>query len=144
MLLLRAHRNPLVRSRAAAAAASAAVRLLSTAPLPTEAEPLAATLARHLGSDGKGLGLGLPLPPSREPLYKEVRYLRRAGAVAWPVGLLAAAAAAAHAPLPRRTPLSASTLPPPVAAELSRAPLLLPLQGHGLLQGLCQAGGALH
>ncbi len=89
MLLLR-HSNPLIRARAASAyaptlpllpppllARCGASALFSTSPAPAPpSESLAATLARHIGSDGKGLGLGWPLPPSREPRFTEVRLLR--------------------------------------------------------------------
>ncbi len=40
-----------------------------SAPAPSPAD-LSAALSAHLGPDGRGLGLGWPLPPSRAPLYQ--------------------------------------------------------------------------
>ena len=74
-------RNPLIRPRVPA------LRAQSTSPLISPQQ--AADLAPHLQ---RADGLGLPLPPSREPLFKEVRGMAR-GALPLPLGTLKFAAA---------------------------------------------------
>lgn len=113
------HRNPLIRPRVPALRAQSTSSLIS----PQQA----ADLAPHLQ---RADGLGLPLPPSREPLFKEVRGMARVP-LAPLLGTLKFAAAPfcasiKHLRLPPSPPRHVARPPPspcPPASPLSLSPL---------------------